>query len=147
MSAPTLIYGYGNIGRQDDGLGVILAQQIEAMQIPNIDIDMNYQLNVEDALKISEYKRVIFIDASMQTEGAYILERITAKPAIEFSTHAMSPFAILAFAEQIYDQRPDAYMLHIKATEWEFGLPLSSDASNNLELAKEYLLEFLNSSL
>ena len=65
-----LIFGYGNPGRQDDGLGVAIAERIEgwARQVSqtNIEVDSNYQLNIEDASNISEHDIVYFVDASKE---------------------------------------------------------------------------------
>ena len=45
-----LVYGYGNPGRQDDALGIEMANMIEQWakkhKIGNIEVDTNYQLNV-----------------------------------------------------------------------------------------------------
>ena len=58
-----LIYGYGNPGRQDDALGILLVEKMELWAKENglgfIDFDSNYQLNIEDAMAISEYDIVI----------------------------------------------------------------------------------------
>ena len=67
-----LVFGIGNPGRQDDGLGPALVEQAEKLlpgQLSSasnlqIDYDANYQLNVEDAETISAYDLVYFVDAS-----------------------------------------------------------------------------------
>jgi Ni,Fe-hydrogenase maturation factor len=50
-----LIYGYGNPGRRDDGLGIKMSELIahwsEAHHLEQIEVDSNYQLNIEDAEK------------------------------------------------------------------------------------------------
>lgn len=139
----TLVFGFGNMGRQDDGLGVLLATHIKTLNIKDVDVDMNYQLNAEDALKISEYRRVIFVDASVAIEDSFDLQSLEAEACIAFSTHAMSPGSILAMAEQLYSASPDAYVLHIRGYEWEFGAPLSAQAADNLELTKAYIENYL----
>ena len=51
-----LVYGYGNPGRQDDGLGISLVEMIEdwknKKKLSYIETDSNYQLNIEDAYNI-----------------------------------------------------------------------------------------------
>jgi len=63
-----LVYGYGNPGRQDDGLGNELVRRLEewviAEGIVDIAFDSNYQLNIEDADAIAQNELVIFVDAS-----------------------------------------------------------------------------------
>jgi len=72
-----LVYGYGNPGRQDDALGVLCAKRIKQWaeeHFPGaVDVDMNYQLNIEDAEKISHYDQVIFADASQENILQYNL--------------------------------------------------------------------------
>ena len=140
----TLIFGFGNVGRQDDGLGVLLATHIKHLDFENVDVDMNYQLNAEDALKISEYDRVIFADASVAIDKSFELQHLEAEDCIAFSTHAMTPGSILAMAEQLYQAAPDAYVLHIRGYEWEFGAPLTEQAKDNLELCKAYIENYLH---
>ena len=69
-----LIYGIGNPGRQDDGLGTLLVEEIQHAAIPGASIpgihhefsfDANYQLNIEDAEAISRHDIVVFADASL----------------------------------------------------------------------------------
>jgi hydrogenase maturation protease len=54
-----LVYGIGNPGRQDDGLGILFAEKIEEwlqnQGFINVEVTSNYQLNIEDAEKISHY--------------------------------------------------------------------------------------------
>ena len=61
-----LLYGFGNPARGDDGLGPALAAAIEELAIPNITVDANYQLTVEDAADIAGYDAVVFADAATQ---------------------------------------------------------------------------------
>ncbi|MCK4515905.1 MAG: hypothetical protein KAU31_11640, partial [Spirochaetaceae bacterium] len=74
-----LIYGIGNPGRQDDGLGALLVEEIQRAAIPGASIpgtdhelsfDANYQLNIEDAEAISRHDIVVFADASLGGGGA-----------------------------------------------------------------------------
>jgi len=62
----TLILGYGNPGRQDDGLGPEFIRCVDAADWEGVTTQVNYQLTVEDAIDIAQVKRVIFVDASLQ---------------------------------------------------------------------------------
>jgi hypothetical protein len=59
-----LVYGYGNPGRGDDGLGIALADAIERRALPGVTVQRNYQLNLEDALLLTEFEATVFVDAS-----------------------------------------------------------------------------------
>ena len=44
-----LVIGYGNPGRQDDGLGAAVIERLEALGLEGVTVDADYQLNIEDA--------------------------------------------------------------------------------------------------
>ncbi|HNW89381.1 MAG TPA: hydrogenase maturation protease [Bacteroidales bacterium] len=145
-----LIYGYGNAGRQDDGLGErfveLMDEWIAKENIQNLFTDCNYQLNIEDAATISEYDTVIFVDASVADIEDYKLEKVEPNDAtIEFTMHAVSVSYVLDLCQKIYHKQPETHVLHIKAYEFEFVEQLTSKAEENLNAAfiflKEYMLE------
>jgi len=140
-----LVYGYGNPGRQDDGLGVELALRIENDEHLSkyVDVDYNYQLNIEDALTISEYDLVIFADAALNIDKSYELNKIQPAHTITFTTHELSAESILALCQDLYNKKPECYMLAIRGYEWEMGLPMTSRAKCNLDDAYTFLTEFI----
>jgi hydrogenase maturation protease len=148
-----LIYGYGNPGRQDDGLGILLTEEIEQWvkdnDLKNISTDNNYQLNIEDAEVISDKDYVIFVDASMELIEDFQFTKIDSNDAtIEFTMHAVSPSYVLDLCNKIYNKFPMAYLLHIKGYEWELGSEMTEEAKKNLSLAIEFIkrkLKELNS--
>lgn len=144
---PLLIYGYGNPGRQDDGLGITLAEQLEAWasaeKLPGLAFDTNYQLNAEDALAVAEARTVVFIDAVREGEKPYTFRRLQPQAEISFSTHAMPPESVLALAAELYDARPPAWLLAIRGYEWAPNEPLTAAAQANLAAAREYFLRWL----
>jgi hydrogenase maturation protease len=136
----TLIYGYGNVGRKDDGLGVLLAQQLEdwiaTQGIKHVAVETNYQLNIEDAEIISHYDTVFFVDASLETEKDIYLEQVTANDAkIEFSMHAISPAYVLQLCINMFAKHPEVFALHVKGFDWDFVEGLSYDAERSLQKA------------
>ena len=66
----TLIIGYGNTLRQDDGVGRYLAEQIAEEQWPECQVLSVHQLTPELAASIAEVEQVIFIDAVLQPPGS-----------------------------------------------------------------------------
>jgi hydrogenase maturation protease len=145
----TLIYGYGNPGRQDDGLGARFTELCETWvqknNLQNITIDCNYQLNVEDAAMIAEFERVVFVDASVVDEVEnYKLETIQPDNAtIEFTMHAVSVGYVVDLCQKIYGKTPQAYVLHIKAYEFDFKEELTQKAETNMLAAFDFLKGFL----
>ncbi len=144
---PTLfIYGYGNPGRQDDGLGNAFVEKMEQWaqdnNISSITFDSNYQLNIEDAEAISDKDLVIFVDASTEPINDFCITRVNPSEAtVGFTMHAASPSFILHLCNQLFDKYPDCYLLHIKGYEWEFREGLSRGAKSNLMKAFDFLSE------
>jgi hydrogenase maturation protease len=135
------IYGFGNPGRQDDGLGPAIIDRLEQDNIPGIITDSNYQLNVEDAYNISASDIVIFVDASIDAEEPFSFKRIEPSNEITFTTHSMSPESVLALSNEMYDKDIEAYVLAIRGYEWEFLQEFSSKAVNNFNEAYAFLTE------
>ena len=63
-----LLIGYGNPGRADDGLGPALADRIEALDLPGLTVESDYQLSIEHAALAAGHDIVIFADADGETE-------------------------------------------------------------------------------
>ncbi len=139
-----LIYGFGNPGRQDDGVGVVLTNLLEKEGFDHVDIDYNYQLNIEDALTISEYDAVIFVDASLDAEPPFDFYRISAKDDITFTTHSLSPESVLALCSDVYHKIPEAYVLAVRGYEWEFVEKMSQKGEENLFAAFGFIKKMLS---
>ena len=142
-----LIYGYGNPGREDDGLGNELVKRLEAWAVENaltgVEFDSNYQLNIEDAEIISEKDLVIFADASTEDIEDYVLTEVTGESDVSFTTHAASPGYIVKLCQDLFTKCPKVYLLHIKGYQWEFREGLSEQAENNLQKALSFIKEYL----
>ncbi len=134
-----LLFGFGNIGRQDDALGIMLAEKIGQCTNSCFDIDQNFQLNAEDALTISEYDIVIFADACVDTKAPFCFQRLKPDSEISFSTHAMHPKSILALCGELFDKIPRAYLLTMPGYEWEFNAPITPAAQDNLDAAFTFI--------
>lgn len=140
-----LIYGYGNPGRQDDGLGNAMAEKVQAwINEHNLDCmntDNNYQLNIEDAEKISEWEVVVFVDATKDES----IHEFTFRPVepsdakVEFTMHAVSPSYVLHLSEKLFNKKPETYVLAIRGFEWDMKEGLTDNATLNLEQAFQYL--------
>ncbi len=145
-----LVYGYGNPGRQDDGLGVMLAEELEKWCSENhlvqVSTDTNYQLNLEDAAGIANYELVIFADASHEKITNYRFEPLLPSENTEFTMHAVSPGFILHLCSQIFHQQPAAYLLHIRGYEWEFMAEPTVKARKNLSEALDFVKKFIQDS-
>jgi len=142
-----LIYGYGNPGREDDGLGAELVMRLEEWSklsgFQGIEFDSNYQLNIEDAEAISLKDIIIFVDASTEEIEDFILTEVAGEKDVTYTTHAASPGYIVKLCSELFGKCPRVYLLHIKGYQWEFKEGLSERAENNLQKAFNFMINFL----
>lgn len=148
----TIIIGYGNPGRQDDGLGPVfinqLTQQLSEKDRRQLMLQSNYQLTVEDAYDILEFDQVIFVDASVNAQAPYAFIEITETNSGGMGSHSLTPNAVIRLCETLYGKAPKAFVLAIKGYEFEqFDEHLSSKANTNMLAAVEFLITFLSDGL
>lgn len=129
-----LVYGIGNCGRQDDGLGWAFIDRLEARRpLPRAVLHRNYQLNLEDADLIRGFARVLFVDATKDPAvPSFALTRPEPKLDFSFTSHAISVSSILATSKQCFGHLPEAYLLAIRGYEWELQVGLTKPAEQNL---------------
>lgn len=142
MSRPdkkVLVLCYGNPGRLDDGLGAAFGRKLESSGMQGIDIEIDYQLNVEDAMAISEYDSVVFVDASVEGTEPYRFTEVVPEPAVSFTSHSVEPKHLVSLAKEMFGSQADSYALGIRGYEFnEFGERLSPEALQNLDLAVDF---------
>jgi len=143
MSAGTrvLILGYGNSGRQDDGLGPAVVAEIERLGWSHITAYENHQLNIEDAMDVAEHDVVWFVDAAKAGPEPYVVSEVAPASNIAFSSHVVRPEVILAIARQCYGRAPPAFMLGIRGYGFACGEELTPAATENLHAALRMLAE------
>jgi len=142
--ARILVYGYGNPGRQDDGLGIEMVKMVDDWirrhELNCMTSENNYQLNVEDAETISKMEYVVFVDATKEDVHEYKFEKVDpSDKKVEFTMHAVSPAYVLNLSKELFGKMPETYILGIKGYEWDFKEGLSDNAKLNLEQAYQFL--------
>jgi hydrogenase maturation protease len=136
-----LVLGYGNPGRQDDGLGPALANAVAAAEWPNVTAYENYQLNIEDAIEVAAHDVVWFVDAARKGPEPYAVSRLSPSPGIEFTSHIVRPEVVLAIAEHYYGRSPPAFLLGIRGYEFAFLDRMTPAAADNMQAALAMLGE------
>ena len=140
-----LVIGYGNPGRLDDGLGPAFAEMVEAMALIGVEVEIDYQLNIEHAELIAGFDIVIFADA--HTSSAEPFEITSLRPGQyqpEFTSHSVLPGDVLSLAGTMFHHEPRCYVLAIRGYQFdEFGQDLSPRAMDNLNHAVQFIEEIL----
>ena len=136
-----LVLGYGNPGRQDDGLGPAVANAIDRLGLPGVTAYDNYQLNIEDAMDVGAHDVVWFVDAAKTGAAPYAVSALAPVGTIAFTSHIMQPQTVLAIAQQCYGRAPPAFLLGIRGYEFEFIEALTAAATENLDAALAMLTD------
>ena len=149
MTAPTLVFGWGNPSRGDDALGPLFVEHFAELtrrhpEWGEVDCLTDFQLQVEHALDLQGRRRLLFVDASLDAAPPFTLARIEAARDSSFTTHAMSPQAVLKVFADIDDgEPPPCWLLAIRAERFELGEPLSDAAQGNLSAALEAAADWI----
>jgi hydrogenase maturation protease len=142
--ARVLLLGIGNPARQDDGLGPALAARIEALGLAEVTVDANYQLSVEDAATVARYDAVIFADAAVEGPEPFYFRRLEPAGDASFSSHSVTPAAVLKLAREMFAGEADAFVLGIRGYAFEmFVETLTDRAAANLTAAVAWLAPVL----
>ena len=146
--ATLLLFGYGNPGRGDDALGPELISRIAQMGLAGVDCQDDMQLQVEHVTDLDGCDRVLFVDADMSCAEPYDLSEVISAKDDSYTSHAMSPSALLYAYRQVYRKdAPPASLLRLRGYEFRLGDPLSDNATDNLEAAVKRVVEFCSASL
>jgi hydrogenase maturation protease len=131
----TLIIGYGNALRGDDGAGYIAAELLrERIQDLDAEVLSLQQLNPELMEPISRAREVIFIDASIVgSPGRYQRVPLHPGPSCSRFTHHASPETLLAGAQALYGHTPEATLYTIPGRFFDFGQELTPSVRRAVE--------------
>jgi hydrogenase maturation protease len=130
-----LVLGYGNPGREDDGLGPAAVEAIAGMKLPGVSTDADYQLNIEDAADLAAHQRAVFVDASRTGPEPFELKQVSAAGEISFTSHAVSPESVLAICEDHFGHAPQTWLIGIRGYSFEMREGLTPQARENLQRA------------
>ncbi len=155
----TLIIGYGNMDRQDDGVAWhILAGLWERLgrgpapameegfplagEYPHFIFDL--QLVPELAEVAAGYKRVCFVDAHTGAVPEEI-HREEVRSLYQGSpfTHHMTPGTCLALSEALYARRPEALLISVRGYQFGFERQLSPRTRELVAGAVDQILDWL----
>ena len=135
----TLLIGYGNPGRGDDGLGPAFAEMIAAAGLPSLSVEIDYQLTVDHAQLVAQQDLVVFADAAMGQDTPFRFEALDAGAPATLGSHSLTPAAVLTLARDLFGHAPAAFLLGISGSEFsEVKEGLSDTARANLSLAADF---------
>lgn len=155
----TLIVGYGNADRQDDGVAWYVLSGIArrlGRPVPNVpedgyfpeglDVDLWYvlQLAPEMSEDFAKYTRICFVDAHTGNIANEInMQPVDDSPAASAFTHHMTPAVCMALTQAIYNQSPEAMLLSVRGYEFQFVRELSPATEKLVEQAVDLLWDWI----
>ncbi|RKZ06180.1 Ni/Fe hydrogenase [Candidatus Fermentibacteria bacterium] len=142
---PDLIFTWGNPSRGDDALGPALYDLLQQEELNGVDLLTDFQLQIEHSIDLEGRERVLFVDASTSANAPFELSRLQPEQDASYTTHAMSPQALLSVYQQVNGSAPPpAWLLSIRGYEFGLGLPLSTAARKHLLAAFHHVKELIN---
>ena len=122
----TLVLGYGNRSRTDDGVGWIVLERLQELGLPNVELHTSHQLEVDHAELITGFDDVIFVDAAIP-QSPQLITRTVVQPC--FRSHAvahyLTPSDLLELAQTLYSRAPRGILFSIRGSDFNFGTTLS----------------------
>jgi hydrogenase maturation protease len=138
-----LVLAWGNPSRGDDALGPELAARLESAGAA-AEVLTDFQLQPEHATDLHGRSLVLFVDASVSCPAPFAFARVAAARDASFSSHAMSPAALLAAYEAVFGRAsPPAYALAIRGERFDLGEPIGDGARRNLDAATALAVRLL----
>ena len=122
----TLVLGYGNRSRNDDGVGWFVVERLQELQLPNVELLTSHQLDVDHAELITGFDEVVFVDAAVP-QSPQLITLTVVEPC--FRSHAiahyLTPGDLLALAQTLFGHAPRAVLFSIRGSDFNFGTTLS----------------------
>jgi hydrogenase maturation protease len=160
VQSNTLIIGYGNADRQDDGVGwhilrslaMRLGQEVpddpgELFEVFTDKADLMFILQIypELAETISHYDRICFVDAHT-SDIPDLISWTVLNPAYEKSplTHHMSPRTVLSIAATIYEHQPESILVSVRGYHFQFERELSPQTAALADQATDRIWAWIN---
>lgn len=144
QGGPTLVIAYGNTLRKDDGVARKVADELEALALPQMQVISCDLLLPELAEPVASASQVIFVDAETNSTTPVRARRIFAAESSQLMAHHASPSIILALARDVFGRVPQAWLVTIPGQDFGIGEGLSEVAAQGgiraLELIREIQL-------
>lgn len=131
----SLVIGYGNDLRSDDGAGRAVADRINKLELPGVGVRSVMQLTPELALEIATVHTVVFVDASVDVAKTTV-EPVSASPIDAAAmTHYNTPATLLGMTAMLGAVPPTAVAVSIPVTDLGLGMEFTPMTEIGIEQA------------
>ena len=159
----TLIIGYGNIDRSDDGVAytiinlvrkelgqTILEEGDTGLERLEGETDSVFLLQLVPEIMdwLRDYEQIIFVDAHTGPDLEDLnCSKVVPEYVTSTFTHHMTPAALLAFLKAIYHHEPVAYLVSVRGHDFDFKRSFSPETQLMLIPARDKILQLLKSTV
>ncbi len=156
----TLIFGYGNADRQDDGVAWHILREVMLRNglpdsdeldivVHDVNRDVEYifemQLTPEIAYDLNKYDRACFIDAHTGAVPEDVhFEVVTAHFQKSPFTHHLTAASLLSIAESIHHWSPETILVSVRGYEFGFSQSLSPSTASLVIQAADIIINWMN---
>lgn len=147
---PILVIGYGNPGRGDDAAGPLLVERLEAALAdgalpPYVDTVTALQLMIEHADDLNDRRLAVFVDASTSAAPPFQLTRVRAARDLSYTSHEMSPAALLEVQRRAFGDAPsEAWLMAIPGETFALGAEMSATTRRHVDAAYQAITELID---
>ena len=145
------IAGFGNIDRQDDGVGIVLASRI-AEWLKNrhdndVKLSLEHQLLPELAEELEGIDLAIFVDADLQQyENGWNIAEVRSSPNIEgLNMHSMGPAWLLQLSEQLGTPPGRALTVSVSGVSFDFSNCMTPECTARMYEAEKAFRKWYDS--
>ena len=139
----SLVIGYGNDLRCDDGAGRVVADRVEALQLEDVEVRSLMQLTPELALDIAGIDTVVFVDASVDVAQT-TMQPVNSEPLSRTGmSHYSTPGSLLTMAESVGLPPSRAFTISIPVTNIDIGMELTPMTEAGVETAVAMVKEII----
>ncbi len=154
----SLVIGYGNPNRSDDGAGWHVVNALrERWAQPALDSESDgadelggqrdtlilQQLTPELTELLSQYDRVVWIDAAVGQTVGVLVQQFAPSYQTALVSHHMAPPTLLALTKQLYGRAPEGWAILIAAHDMSFSDHLSPGTAALVPAAVARAVELL----
>jgi hydrogenase maturation protease len=146
MPAPVQIIAWGNRGRRDDGVALVLADELQALFADDdwVIVQKFHQLAPELVHDLGGSRLAIFIDAAVgQLGDGFAINPIAPAESADLGSHHVPPDALLALGQALGLSMPQAYQVAIHAQNTSYGDELSAPCKQAMYRAKRAVIDLV----
>lgn len=160
MNSKTIIIGYGNIYRADDGVAFTvineLRQQLGQKLLEEGDTGLDELKGENDSIFLLQlvpeimelltgYNKIIFVDAHIGSDKEDLnCSPISAQYISSSFTHHMTPSSLLAFLKTMYQCEPEGHLVSIRGHNFDFKRTLSFKVQVLVQPAVNVILKLID---